>query len=156
AAFAQAVQVVIGAALPLLVVMLGQRFLPGFLAALAGLLTACCPAMVTTPAFLASETVFTLLLFGTLLLFLPVVEQPSVGRGVTVGVLSSAVTLVRSDFGVIPWALALYLALRGSGPKRRRAAGALVLAAMVLPAAWEIRQRITATGPVDSYFARPL
>src|SRR5262249_12841205 len=56
AAVAQAVQVVIGAALPLLVVMLGRRFLPGFLAALGGLLTACCPAMVTTPAFLASET----------------------------------------------------------------------------------------------------
>src|SRR5215475_7727259 len=51
---AQAVQVVVGAALPVLVVVLGRRFLSGGLAAVAGLLTACCPVMVTTPAFLAS------------------------------------------------------------------------------------------------------
>jgi tetratricopeptide (TPR) repeat protein len=157
AADAQAAQVVAGAALPVLVVLLGRRFLTGWLAAVAGLLTACCPVMVTTPAFLASETVFTLLLFATLLALLRVVEHPSIGRALAVGVLSSVVTLVRSDFLAIPWALAAYLPLRSPGPDRRRAALALALAATVLPAAWQMHQRIAAGGaPVDSYFARPL
>src|SRR5262249_24097007 len=157
AADAQAVQVVVGAALPVLVVVLGRRFLPGRLAAVAGLLTACCPVMVSTPAFLASETVFTLLLFATLLAMLWVVERPSVRRGLAVGAPSSIAILVRSDFAGIPWALAGYLALRSPGSDRRRAALALALTATVLPAAWQVHQRIAAgAGSVDSYFARPL
>lgn len=156
AAVAQAVQVVVGAALPVLVVLLGCRFLPGWLAAVAGLLTACCPVMVTTPAFLASETAFTLLLFATLLALLPLVEQPSVGRALAVGLLASVVALVRSDFNAIPWVLSLYVWLRSPGPGRRRAALAFALAATALPAGWEVHKRIAAGGaPVDSYFARP-
>jgi tetratricopeptide (TPR) repeat protein len=156
AAVAQAVQVVVGAVLPILVVLLGRRFLPGGLALFAGLLTACCPVMVTTPAFLSSETAFTLLLFVTLLALLRLVERPSVGFAVAVGLLASVVALVRSDFNAIPWALALYVWLRSPGPGRRRAALAFALAATALPVAWEVHKRIVAgSAPIDSYFARP-
>ncbi|HKA29367.1 MAG TPA: tetratricopeptide repeat protein [Candidatus Binatia bacterium] len=155
AAVAQAVQVVVGAALPVLVVVLGRHFLSGSLAILAGLLTACCPVMVTTPAFLASEMVFTLLLVTTLLAMLAVVERPSVTRAGAVGLLSGVVSLVRSDFQAIPWVAALYLAVRSPGPDRRRAALALALSAAVMPAAWQVHQHLAADSPVDSYFARP-
>ena len=156
AAVAQAAQVVVGAALPVLVVVLGRHFLSGPLAILAGLLTACCPVMVTTAAFLSSETVFTLLLVTTLLAVLALVERPSVARAVAVGLLCGVVSVVRSDFQPIPWVIALYLALRSPGPERRRAALALVLSAAVLAAAWEVHKHVAASAHVESYFARPL
>ena len=45
AAVAQAVQVVAGSVIPVFVVLVGLRFLPGWLAFVAGVLTACCPVM---------------------------------------------------------------------------------------------------------------
>src|SRR2546430_12616652 len=52
-------QVLIGSVLPLLVVVLGQRFLAAPAAGFAGLLSACCPVLVTMPSFLTTESHFT-------------------------------------------------------------------------------------------------
>lgn len=156
AAVAQAVQVVAGSVIPVLVVLVGLRFLPGWLAFVAGLLTACCPVMVTTPTFLATETTFTVLLLVMLIAFMRLVESPSLGGGLAVGALAGAGALVRSDLNAISWVVALYLWQRSPGSGRRRAALACVLVATALPATWEARQRIVVGKPVESYLARGL
>jgi len=156
AAVAQEVQFVAGSLIPVLVVLVGLRFLTGWLAAAAGLLTACCPVMVTTPTFLSTETTFTLLLLVTLLAFMGLVESPSMGRALAVAALAGIGALVRSDFNAIPWVVALYLWHRSPGAGRRRAALAFVLVATALPATWEARQRIVVGQPVESYLARGL
>ena len=112
--------------------------------------------MVTTPAFLSTETTFTMLLLVTLLAFMRLVESPSLGRGLAVGALAGVGALVRSDFNAIPWVVALYLWHRSPGVDRRRAALAFVLVATALPVTWEARERIVAGAPVESYLARGL
>ncbi len=156
AAVAQEVQVVAGSMIPVLAVLVGLRFLAGWLAGVAGLLMACCPVMVTTPTFLSTETSFTVLLLATLLAFMRLVESPSLSRGLAVGALAGVDALVRSDFNAIPWVVALYLWHRSPGVDRRRAALAFVLVATALPVAWEARERIVAGSPVESYLARGL
>ena len=156
AAVAQAVQVVAGSVIPVFVVLVGLRFLPGWLAFVAGLLTACCPVMVTTPTFLSTETTFTVLLLVLLIVFMRLVESPSLGGGLAAGALAGAGGLVRSDLNAIPWVVALFLWQRSPGSGRRRAALAFVLVATALPATWEARQRIVVGKPVESYLARGL
>ena len=62
AAAAMKAQVLLGSLLPPLVVVLGGRIVPAPLAVVAGLLTAACPVLVTTPAFLTTEAVVPLVL----------------------------------------------------------------------------------------------
>src|SRR5262249_26077389 len=142
AAVAQEVQVVAGSLIPVLVVLVGLRFLTGWLAAAAGLLAACCPVMVTTPTFLSTETTFTLLLLVTLLAFMGLVESPSMGRALAVAALAGIGALVRSDFNAIPWVVALYLWHRSPGAGRRREALAFVLVASELTETWESSTRL--------------
>jgi Flp pilus assembly protein TadD len=151
-------QVVVGSALPLLVVALGRRLVPAPLAWLAGLLAACSPALVTTPSFLVSETAFTLLLFGVLLALTGLLAQPTPARAAGAGMLCGALALVRSSGLGLPVVAALYLGIRRAGRERRRAAALLLLTAGLTVLPWEVRNRIVTSpgAPAPSYFARPL
>src|SRR5262245_21615601 len=80
------VQVVAGAAIPVLTVLIGTTLAPGPLAWLAGLLAAACPILVTTPAFAVSETLFTLMLLVLLLVLRRLVERPGTGVAIATGI----------------------------------------------------------------------
>src|SRR5262245_40557618 len=124
------VQVVAGAAIPVLTVLLGTTLAPGPLAWLAGLLAAACPILVTTPSFAVSETLFTLLLLVLLLALRRLVERPGTGMAVATGILGGVLIMVRTAaLGSVGLA-AVWLAMRDPEPGARRAA--LVLLALAL------------------------
>ncbi len=152
------VQVVLGSAVPVLGVLVATHLLPYPLAWLAGLCAACCPLLVTTPAFLVTETPFTLLLLCWLLLLFRLAERPSVGVAVASGLLAGGLTMVRSSGLVLALVAGGWLAARGAGAARRRAALVLVVLALTPVLAWGVRSRIAAARgtPAPSYFARPL
>ena len=151
-------QVLIGSVLPLLVVVLGQRFLAAPAAGFAGLLSACCPVLVTMPSFLTTESHFTVVLFLTLLVVARLLDHPTPAGGIRAGLLCGLLALIRSDAIGFPAVIAAYLARRGPPAGRRRVA-LLLLATAALPAlAWEIRNRVEIAHGASSasYFARPL
>jgi hypothetical protein len=148
------VQVVAGSLLPILVVLAGRRLLPGWAVWLAGLLTACCPVLVTMPAFLVTESDFTVLLFLTLILLLRLRERPSARRAVLAGVVSGGLALVRRSALGLPAVVGFHLACRGADPNRRRAAFLLVAVAAAITVPWEVRDPHGA--PAPSYVAPPL
>ncbi len=135
-------QVILASTLPLLVVALGRRVMPAGAAWCAGLLTACCPVLVTSPAFLVTESTFTLLLFLMLLALVPVLERPSMSGAAVVGLVAGFLALVRSSALFLPFVVAAYLAFRGAGPGRHRAAIALLLVALSVTVPWEVRRRV--------------
>ena len=152
------VQVVGGAAIPALTVLLGAGLVPGPLAWLAGLLAAACPILVTTPSFAVTETAFTLLLLMLLLALRRLVEHPGTGAAVATGVIGGALLMVRSSgLGLVVLAAA-WLAARNPAPGARRAALVLLLLALAPAIAWEARFQVEAARgtPAPSYLARPL
>jgi hypothetical protein len=158
---ALAAQVVIGSALPLLVVVLGRRMLPAPAAWLAGVLVACCPALVTTPAFLVPESHFAILLVLTLLSVARLLERPAPLGALASGVLCGTLALVRRPALLLPAAIALHLAARAApapGGSRRATALLFLAAAAAVIVPWEVRMRaaIAAGAPRESYVARSL
>ncbi len=152
------VQVVAGAAIPVLTVLVGEAIAPGPLAWAAGLLAAACPILVTTPAFPVTETVFTLLLLVLLLALRRLLERPRTGLAVAAGVIGGGLVLVRSSALGLVGIAAAWLALRNPAPGTRRATAVLLVLAFAPALAWEARFRIEAARgtPAPSYFARPL
>src|SRR5581483_4668970 len=152
------VQVFVGSLLPLLVVGLGRRLLSARAAWLAGWLTACCPALVTTPAFLVSETYYTIGLFLVLELLRRVVDRPATSTALAAGIGCGLLALVRSAALGLPAAVAP-LIVAGRGPSTRwRAAALIVASAAAVTVPWEIRSHIEAARgvPAPSYLARPM
>lgn len=152
------VQVVLGSLLPLLVVVLARRLLPAWAAWIPGLLTASCPALVTTSSFLTTESDFTVLWFVWLLLLARLLEQPTTRRALLGGLVAGFLPLVRTaavGFGPVA---AIYLAFRVGASDRRRIAVLFVTLALLPPAVWEVRNRIRVAegASSDSYFARVL
>jgi hypothetical protein len=148
------VQVVASAAIPLLTLRLGVRLLPWPLAWLAALLAACCPLLVTTPAFPVSETAFTILVLGLLLALARLLDRPGAAAGAAAGLLGGAAILVRSSALALVGVAAAWVWLRVS----RRAALCVLAVAAVPAIAWEVRFRVEAAHgtPAPSYLARPL
>src|SRR5262245_23824533 len=151
------VQVVAGAAIPVLTVLLGTTLASRPLAWLAGLFAAACPILVTTPSFAVSETLFTLLLLVLLLVLCRLVERPGTGMAIATGILGGAVILVRTAALGLVGLAAVWLAARNPVPGARRAAFVLLVLALVPAIAWEARFRVEAARgtPAPSYFARP-
>jgi Tetratricopeptide repeat len=157
-AAALSVQVVAGAAIPVLTALTGARLGLGPLAWLAGILAAGCPILATTPAFPVTETAFTLLLLGLLLVLFRLVERPGMGAAVAAGLLGAVLAMVRSSALALVGAAAAWLALRAPGPGARRAALVLVVLALAPAVAWEVRFHVEAARgtPAPSYLAPAL
>jgi lysophospholipase L1-like esterase len=152
------VQVLVGSTLPLLVVAVGGTLLPPGLAWLAGVLTALCPVLVTTPAFLVSETYYSVGLFLVIALLRLLIERPARRLAILTGIACGSLALVRSSALGLPAAVAGLLVARERNGNRWRAAVLLVVAALLVTLPWETRTRIEAARgvPAPSYFARPL
>jgi 4-amino-4-deoxy-L-arabinose transferase-like glycosyltransferase len=158
ARWAMRAQVLLGSLVPVLVVLVGLRIMPAWPAWIAGLLTACCPVLVTTCAFLVSEAAFTWLLLLAALALGRELERPTTAGAIGAGALCGFLALVRSFALLLPAVAALHLALRGIGPGRRRAAVVLLVTATAVVAPWYVRNRLlVARGvPAVPYLAQAL
>src|SRR5262249_26815958 len=155
---AMTAQVLVGATLPLLVVVLARRTMPPAAAWGAGLLSACCPVLVTTCAFLVTEIPFAVLLLLTLLALSRHLERPTPLGAALAGLLSGYLVLMRSFAPALVAVAAAHLAVRGRGAGRGRAALVLIAVAALLVIPWHVRQHeVLAHGaPPDSYLGEAL
>lgn len=137
---ASLVNVVAGTVTIALTALVAERWLGPRARNPAAWLVALCPALVFWTATAHTETVFTALLLGLVVLTASVVDTPSWRRWALVGLLVGAAFLVRS-----PAVIALVLpaltirAERGSFAGAARATGLVALSAMVLLMPWAIR-----------------
>src|SRR5262249_11214957 len=155
---AMTAQVLVGAPLPLLVVVLARRIMPPAAAWCAGVLSACCPVLVTTCAFLVTEIPFTVLLLLALLALSRQLERPATAGAAAAGLLCGYLALVRSVAPALIVVAAVHPAVRGRGPQRRRAALVLAAVAAAVVTPWHLRQHeVAARGaPPDSYLGEAL
>ncbi len=150
-------QVFVTSFLPVLVIWVGRRFLPPWARWTAGLLTACCPVLATTPSFLTTESMLALLFLLAFELLAATLEKPTVVRAALGGLMCGTLTMLRSSMVGVPVVAALHLARRGGERDRRRAALVLVAVGLLPSAVWEVRNRIAIAhgAAADSYLARP-
>src|SRR5262249_23915734 len=155
---AMTAQVLVGATLPLLVVVLARRIMPPAAAWCAGLLSACCPMLVATCAFLVTEIPFTVMLLLALLALSRQLERPTPLGASVAGLLCGYLVLMRSFAPALVAVAAAHLAVRGRGAGRGRAALVLVAVAAGLVLPWPVRQyEVLARGaPPDSYLGEAL
>src|SRR5262249_19990348 len=110
---AMTTQVLVGATLPLLVVVLAGRIMPPAAAWAAGLLSACCPMLAATCAFLVTEIPFTVLLLLTLTALSRQLERPTPLGAAVAGLLCGYLVLMRSFAPTLVVVAAAHLAVRG-------------------------------------------
>ncbi len=149
-------QVVATSFMPLLVVVLARRLVSGAVAWVPGVLSACCPVLVTSSAFLVTEAPFTLLLMALLILVARQIERSSTSGALVAGALAGYLVLIRSFAVLLPVVLGVHLAARGLSEGRRRAAVLFVLAALVVVAPWEMctRRAVARGAPRSVYLAK--
>ena len=110
-----ALQALAGAAVCVVVVMLGRRMFDDRVGLLAGWIAALDPFAVYFTGTLLSETLFTLGLAGYVLLLLMMIEaqsmRRSLGLAICAGALAGGITLLRSSFMLFPIFVVPFLAI---------------------------------------------
>jgi hypothetical protein len=140
---------VLGALAVVGIVLLARRWLSEAGALALGLVAAVHPALFAPEAALLAESLFLWLVVLVLLAVVRFRESPTAGRAVLVGLLGGAATLVRSEGLVL--AVVVVLPLLVTAPPRRIRVGAgvaVVVAALLLPGAWAVRNLATFDEPV--------
>jgi hypothetical protein len=112
----------------------------------AAALAAVSPALIGIDASVMAETIYIPLVALILLALLRACERPSIGRWILAGALGGAATLARGDGALIVVVVVLPVAFlgsrRGSARVRLGAAGAALLAALVVVSPWIVRNEI--------------
>ena len=131
------VQTALGAFTVILLVASARFWLPAGWLFAAGLLMAVWPHSITITSFLLSETLFGFFCALGFYCLSRTFKQTGVGWAIGAGVAFSAAALTNAV--MIPFASLLALALFWQRAVNRRLLLALMLASLVLPAAWSIR-----------------
>ncbi|HSP05432.1 MAG TPA: glycosyltransferase family 39 protein [Acidimicrobiales bacterium] len=140
---------VLGALAVVGIALLAQRWFSRRGALVLGALAAVHPALFAVESALLAESLFLWLVVLVLLAVVRFRESPSPGRAVAIGLLGGAATLVRSEGIVL--ALVLVIPLLVTAPPRRFRVGAgvaVLVAALLLPGAWAVRNLRTFEEPV--------
>lgn len=140
---------VLGALAVVGIALLARRWFSRRGALVLGALAAVHPALFAVESALLAESLFLWLVVLVLLAVVRFRESPSPGRAVAIGLLGGAATLVRSEGIVL--ALVLVVPLLVTAPPRRFRVGAgvaVLVAALLLPGAWAVRNLRTFEEPV--------
>lgn len=140
---------VLGAVAVVGIALLARRWFSRRGALVLGALAAVHPALFAVESALLAESLFLWLVVLVLLAVVRFRESPSPGRAVAIGLLGGAATLVRSEGIVL--ALVLVVPLLVTAPPRRFRVGAgvaVLVAALLLPGAWAVRNLRTFEEPV--------
>jgi 4-amino-4-deoxy-L-arabinose transferase-like glycosyltransferase len=136
-------QALLGALTAVLTTVFARRMLPTGAAVACGLLTAFWPHLITSGAFLLTETLAGFLLLLALTVSDRAVRAPSNWRLVASGLLWGAAYLVNPVFLLVPLLFVPWLLRRGT----RQFCTVFLLASLLLPAAWSVRNAsIAGTG----------
>lgn len=140
---------VLGALAIVGIVLLARRWLSERVALALGVVAAVHPALFAPEAALLAESLFLWLVVAVLLAVVRFRESPTPERAVLVGLLGGAATLVRSEGLVLAMLLVLPLLVTAPPQRVRVGAGvAVVVAALLLPGAWAVRNLATFEEPV--------
>lgn len=140
---------VLGALAVVGIALLARRWFSRRGALVLGALAAVHPALFAVESALLAESLFLWLVVLVLLAVVRFRESPTPGRAVAIGLLGGAATLVRSEGIVL--ALVLVVPLLVTAPPRRFRIGAgiaVLVAALLLPGAWAVRNLRTFEEPV--------
>jgi hypothetical protein len=140
----QNIQALLGALTVSAWLCLARRWLrPGWLA-LAGFLLAVWPHSITCPAYLLSETLLGFLLALALATIAAGLADNRLDRLATAGLLMGCAALTNAVLAPLMPALAFMAYLKH--PSRRRACATLLLASLLLPGLWTVRNFFSASG----------
>ncbi|HEX2016575.1 MAG TPA: glycosyltransferase family 39 protein [Solirubrobacteraceae bacterium] len=143
----QTVGCLLGAGTVAIAGLLGRRLAGSTVGLVAATLTALYLPLIAWDSLLLSESLFALLVAGSLLGALRAIEAPTVVRLVAVGLVGALATLARAEGALLVALLSLVIALRVTG-SRLRALTIPLLAATIALAPWLVRNLTTFERPV--------